>query len=110
MREREPMIQTMKVTDVRQGFNQLLNRVFKRETRVLIEKSGIPVAAIISAEDLERLTQLEAERRRDFAILDEIGQAFKDVPPEEVEQQVAKAVAEVRAEHRQPQPATAKPA
>jgi hypothetical protein len=34
--------------------------------------------------------------RDPFAILDEIGEAFKDVPPEEIEREVAKAVQEVR--------------
>jgi len=54
---------------------------------VLVEKSGIPVAAIISAEDFKRLARLEAERNRDFAILDEMREAFKDVPLEEIERE-----------------------
>lgn len=36
--------------------------------------------------------------RDPFAILDEIGEASKDVPPEEIEREVAKAVREVREE------------
>jgi AbrB family looped-hinge helix DNA binding protein len=35
-----------------------------------------------------------------FAVLDEMREAFKDVPPDEIEREVAKAVAEVRAERR----------
>src|SRR5216684_935941 len=100
MREREPMTQTMKASDARQNFSQVLNRVFKGEMRVVVEKSGIPVAAIVSASDLETLNRAEEQRKRDFAILDEIGLAFKDVPPEEIDGEVAKAVAAVRRENR----------
>jgi prevent-host-death family protein len=77
-----------------------LNKVFRKETRVIVEKSGIPVAAIISADDLDRLNRLEAQRQKDFAILDEMREAFKDVPAEELEREVAKAVASVRQENR----------
>lgn len=100
MSEREPMTKTMKASEARQQWSQLLNQVFRKETRVIVEKSGIPVAAIISTEDLKRLTRLEGEREKDFAILDEIGETFKDVPPEEIEREVAKAIAQVRAEDR----------
>ena len=107
---REPVTQTLNVTEARQQFNQLLNKVFRKETRVVVEKSGIPVAAIISAEDLEALRRLEEERKKDFAILDEIGEAFKDAPPEEIEREVTRAIARVREEHRrQAKSAPAKP-
>jgi prevent-host-death family protein len=91
----------MKASDARQNFSQVLNRVFKGETRVVVEKSGIPVAAIVSASDLDTLRRAEERRKRDFAILDEIGLAFRDVPPEDIEREVAKAVAAVRGENRQ---------
>src|SRR6185503_4955237 len=84
MREREPTTQTMKASQARQEFSQLLNKVFRRETRVIVEKSGIPVAAIISAEDLKRLQQLEEQRQRNFAAIEAVGAAFKDVPDEEL--------------------------
>lgn len=101
MPERRDKMQTVKVTDARQQFSELINQVFKNRSRVLIEKSGIPVAALISAQDLERLGRLEAQRERDFAVLDEIGAAFEDRPTQELEREVAKAIALVRAEKRQ---------
>jgi prevent-host-death family protein len=100
MQEQEPMTKTMKASVARQQFSQLLNDVFRRESRVLVDKSGIPVAAIISASDFKRLALLEAERNRDFAILDEMREAFKDVPLEEIEREVARAISQVRAENR----------
>lgn len=101
MREREPMTQTMKASEARQQFSQLLNQVFRGETRVVVEKSGIPVAAIISAQDLEQLARFEAQREKDFAVIDEIRAAFKDVPDEELEREVSRAVADARARLRE---------
>ncbi len=100
MPERDTKMQTVKVTDARQQFSELINRVFKERTRVMIEKQGIPVAALISAQDLERFGRLEAQRAANFRALEETGEAFKDVPAKELERQVAKAIAEVRAEKR----------
>lgn len=100
MPERARTMQTIKATAARQQFSELVNQVFRREKRVLIEKSGIPVAALISADDLEKLARLEAERDRDFAILDEVGRAFKDVPSEELDREVRKAVGSARSSTR----------
>jgi prevent-host-death family protein len=93
-------MQTIKATAARQQFSELVNQVFRREKRVLIEKSGIPVAALISADDLEKFARLEAERERDFAVLDEVGRAFEDIPAEELEREVRKAIAGVRSKSR----------
>jgi prevent-host-death family protein len=110
MRERDlPMTQTMKATDARAHWSQLLNAVARRKTRVIVEKSGIPVAAIISADDWDRLQRLEAAWDAPFAALDRTRKAFKDVPPEELEREVqagvAAARADVEAERAQPRPA-----
>lgn len=101
MREREPMTQTMKASEAREQFSQLLNRVFRRETRVLVEKSGIPVAAIISPDDLRRLNLIEEERAERFKALDESWKALEGVPVEGVEVEVAKAVASARRKRRE---------
>jgi prevent-host-death family protein len=98
--EPEPMTKTNKASVARQQFSQLLNEVFRSESRVLVEKSGVPVAAIFSAQDFKRLARLEAERNRDFVILEELREAFKDVPPEEIEREVSRALSQVRAENR----------
>jgi len=94
------MTQVMKASDVRAQWSQLLNKVFRSKTRVVVEKSGIPVAAVISAEDLQRFTQLEEQREERFKALDKMREAFKDVPPEEIEREVKRAISQVRAEKR----------
>ena len=95
------MTQVMKASEARAPWSQLLNKVFRNQTRVVVEKSGIPVAAVISAQDLQRFTQMEEQRAKKFAVLDRIGEAFKDVSEKEIEKQVKKAISEVRAENRQ---------
>ena len=96
----QPMTETMKISEVKQQLNRLVNRVYRHETRVMVEKSGIPVAGIVSVQDLQRLDRLDRERAERFKVLEEFGETFKDVPAEELEREVARALAEVRAERR----------
>lgn len=94
------MTQVMKASDVRAQWSQLLNKVFKSKTRVVVEKSGIPVAAVISAEDLQRFIQMEEQREKRFKALDNMREAFKNVSLQEIDREVKKAVTQVRAENR----------
>jgi prevent-host-death family protein len=108
MRDRKPLkpaTQTMSASETRQHFSDVVNRVYRGEERVVIERSGIPVAAVISARDFERFQEFERRRDADFAILDEIRAAFRGIPPEELEREAAKALAEARAELRAQQEA-----
>lgn len=93
-----PAVETMKLTDAKQQFSRVVDRVLRTRNRVLVEKGGIPVAAIVSTEDLERLKELDAEWEQDVAVFDEIGAAFSDVDPEEIEREASAALAEVRAD------------
>lgn len=89
---------SMKFTELRPRLSELLNCVFGREMRIRITKGNIPVAAIVSIDDLERLERLDAQRDADFRIFDEIGAAFADQTPEQIEEQVNRAVSKVRDE------------
>lgn len=95
-----PTTQTMKISEVKQQLNRLVNQIYRKETRILVEKSGIPVAAIVSADDLRRLDRLDREREAGFKALEEFAAGFKDQSPEDIERETAKALAEVRAEMR----------
>ena len=99
--QQEPATETINVTEARRGWSGLLNRVFRRQSRVIIERSGIPIAAVISYRDYQFFLSMKARRDERFKVLDEMREAFKDVPPEEIEREVAKAIAEVRAENRE---------
>lgn len=96
MPEHEPVTQTMKISDVKSLLSSLVNEVNRKETRILVEKSGIPVAAIVSADDLRRLHQFDQQREAFFLRIDRMREAFKDVPPEEIEREADRAVAELR--------------
>ena len=62
--------------------------------------SGIPVATIVSPEDLTALNRMDQQRTELAGVLAEMREAFKDVPQEEIEEETNKAVAEVRAQMR----------
>ena len=90
--------QTIKASEARQQWSRLLKKVYRE--KALVEKSDIPVAGIIPAEELRLFSEWLAAREKRFAVLDEIRDKFKDVPPAEIEEQVQKALSEVRAEMR----------
>ena len=100
MREREPMTQTMTMTDAARDFGSLVRRVSKQEARILVEQNGEPVAALVSPEDLEQLRRIDAYRRDPWRVIDEIHARNRDKDPEEVERDVAEAIAEMREEER----------
>ena len=103
MAEREPVTQTVNATDARQNWSQLINDVFRGKTRVLVEKSGIAVAAVVSTSDLERLRLLDASERAGWAAVDRIRERNAGAAPNDVLRDVAGEVEAVRlAAHRKP--------
>lgn len=93
-----PIETRMKLTDTKQQFSHVVNDVASGSTRVVVEKSGLAVAAIISAEEYRRFVALDAEREARFAAISRISDAFADVPLEELEAEVDRAVKRVRAQ------------
>lgn len=108
----QPMTQTLNITTTRSQLSELVNQVFRRESRVIIEKSGIPVAALVSAEDAARLEEFERQREQDFAALSKMQEKFADVPVKDHEREVARAVRQARSRLRaeQEQGAATRPA
>jgi prevent-host-death family protein len=100
MREQEPTTQTMKITDVKSKLSSLVDEVSRKETRVLVEKAGHPVAAFVSVDDLKRLIELDEQDRRARDVLEAMRAPFRGVPPEEIEREAERAIAQVRAERR----------
>lgn len=94
------MTQTLKASDVRSNWSKLLNQVFRGETEVVVEKSGIPVAAIVSTQDYQKLQQIKEARERNFTVINEIRAAFRDQKPEEIEKRVNEAVLQMRKERK----------
>jgi prevent-host-death family protein len=102
-----PATETIAASEARAQWSRLLNQVVRKQTRGVVERSGIPVAAIVSADDLVLLQRLEEQRERGFAAAERISRAFADVPVEELERRVAEAVAQARAERSAKDEATA---
>jgi prevent-host-death family protein len=96
----EPVTETMKISDVRSNLNTLVNEVYRHEKRVIVEKSGIPVAMVVSMEDARQLDQVQKKREAHARLIKEVRAAFADVPPEEIERMADQTVAEARAELR----------
>lgn len=100
MRQYQPITQNLDIAEIETSLASVVSRVAGNDARVVVEKHGEPVAAIISIEDLRRFAQLEAARERDFAVFDRIEAAFADVPVSEVEAEADRAIARVRADAR----------
>ncbi|MGI8644193.1 MAG: type II toxin-antitoxin system Phd/YefM family antitoxin [Thermomicrobiales bacterium] len=95
-----PAETTMKLSDTKQQLSQVINRVAQGETRVVVEKSGLPVAAIIPIDEYRRFREQEARRVKRFEAISRISQAFDDVSDEELERELTKARDAARAEMR----------
>jgi len=100
MRERASVTQTLQASDARVQWDSILDDVSRGERRVLVEKDGVPVAAIVTTEDLKRLDTLEAARDEAFQALWRTGEAFKDQSPEQIERDVAAAIQAARVKRR----------
>jgi len=100
MATRKSETTTMKISDARSQLNAIADRVYREGDRIVVEKSGIPVMAVISIRDLEKFQYLEAKREKDFEVFDRIREVFKDVPQEEIEREADRATKEVKAEMR----------
>ncbi|HEX5417269.1 MAG TPA: type II toxin-antitoxin system prevent-host-death family antitoxin [Chloroflexota bacterium] len=100
MAEQVPRNQVLNATEVRAHWSQVLLDVFHHKSRVVVNKGGIPVAAIIAADDLKRFERIERERAERFQVIAEGWEAFQNIDLGEVDAEVAEAVAEARAEIR----------
>ena len=98
MDRQEPIAQTMKISEVRARLSSLVNEVYRKEKRVLVEKSGIPVAAVDSVEDLERLRLLDRQTEERLAAIEQMREASEDIPPEQIERDVVAIIRDLRAE------------
>lgn len=90
-------IRTVTALEARTQLGQLMKDVQKGGTRVLVEKSGVPMVGIISAEEFKRLV---AEREARFEVVDRIRGRLPAVPESEVAEDVRAAVKQVRRRRR----------
>lgn len=93
-------IETVKASEARQHFSELVNRVHDTGVRVIIEKNGAAVAALVSRQDLQRLHTLDQQAKAANEAIDRFQHAFAGAPKEDLESEIEKAIAEVRLERK----------
>ena len=97
MPTRDPKIKTILIEEAKITLSELAAQVSHDQSHVLVDESGAPVAAIVSIDDLEWLNQFKQRREAFFSRIDRLQEAFKDVPPEEIEQETDRIIARNRA-------------
>lgn len=88
---------TMGAREARAQFADLLGRVHYRGETVIVERSGKPMVAVIPIDLYE---QFMAEHEARFEVIDRIRNGLPDWSEAEVEQDIAEAIAAVRAERK----------
>ena len=89
------MTKRISAREARNRFSDLMGSVHYGGEEVIVERSGRPMAAVIPVEVYERLV---AERRDRFEVIDRIRSRLPDVSPEQIDKDVAEAIARIRAE------------
>lgn len=90
-------IKTVPALEARTHLGEIMKEVQGGRVRVLVEKSGVPMIGIISAEEFQRVI---AERDARFEVVDRIRQRLPVVPDADVQRDVAQAVKQVRRRRR----------
>jgi len=88
---------TIPALEARTHLGEIMKEVQGGRVRVLVEKSGIPMVGIISAEEFQRLV---AEREARFEVVDRIRSRIPTVPDTEVQRDVQEALKRARRRRR----------
>ena len=114
MKDKAMTARVVRATHAKNNFGEVIRRVYEDEETQIIERGGLPVAAIVSISDLERLypngmksipgavsnAKREKAWRRFNTLLDTMQAGNEQFSEEEVEADVLRAVEEVRAAQR----------
>jgi len=87
------MVERIGAREARSRFSDILGNVHYGRQVVIVERSGKPLVAIIPVEMYERLI---AEQEARFQVIDRIRSHLPEVSQEEVQQDVAEAIASIR--------------
>ncbi len=101
---KQPPIEIVQADEVGQRWAQLAPEVSTERKRILVKQHDAPAVAIISARDLARLQRFEAQEREGLRVLAASRAAFKDVPDEELEREVDRAIQQARERSRRTDP------
>jgi len=96
--KRKPELESLSVSQARQHFSETLNRVYQDEVRVVVEKSGIPIAAIVPMSVARMDEEKEEHRRGLLEALKDAQEGFVGVSEVEAEREIAAALADIKRE------------
>lgn len=111
--KKTPMIRKVSATEAKNRLGEILKYAYASEEHIIIERSGIPVAAIVPMQDYAQLIEVEelseqmkpeisngveaaASRSQLRAFLAAAHQRIPNVPEEEVDRDIQAAVEAVR--------------
>lgn len=98
MDDLEPPTQTRTMSEVQRELSTLVQAVHRGKTRVIVERDGVAVAALVPIADLTRLQHLDREWDEHTKAIGRISEAFADVPTEVVEAEIDRIIADIRRE------------
>ena len=91
------MVKRVSAKEARERFADLLGQVHYGKDTVIVEKQGKPVVAVI---DVDRYEQLKKAWDEPFKVLDRIWARNRDKDLDQIQKDVAEAIAETRAQAR----------
>ena len=89
-------VETIPAVKARTHFGEIMKKSYKKGSRFVVEKSGIPMVVILNAQDYARMIEAGEER---FKILDRIKSKLPFLSENVVSEDVAKAVTAIRKRH-----------
>ncbi len=89
-------INTIPALKARTHFGEIMKRSFKNGEHFVVEKSGIPMIAIINAKEYEEYTRIMGSREEHFKIIDTIRKKAPNIPSHEIENDINEAITNVR--------------
>lgn len=89
-------VKVLKASDVRQRWSEVVNEVSREQTRVIVEKSGVRVVGVVGPRDLEWLQERDRRLAELRAVVDDLREVFQDVPLDEFDREVARALQDIR--------------
>jgi len=89
----------LSAVEARKRFGEILEGVYYRGDEVLIERAGKKMAVVIP---LERYEAMERARDRFMELAEKNWERNKDVPPEEMEKAIGRAVRKARGQRARP--------
>lgn len=96
----ESPVEMSTVTTSELGLGERIDKVSRRESRILVEENGEPVAVIVSLTDYRAIQSADRKREEAIARLDRISLGFSDLSDEEIDLEIESAIKEVEDERR----------